>query len=169
MTTEQSTDTTQPRLKDRERTELIVVHCSATQAKADIGKREITQWHRERGFDTIGYHYVIRRNGEVETGRRESEIGAHVRGYNLNSIGVCLVGGVDGKNKPENNFGESQFNALETVLHELKDRYPNARIVGHRDLSPDLNGDGKITPNEYIKACPSFDVGAWLSGRVLGG
>jgi N-acetylmuramoyl-L-alanine amidase len=167
MTLKQTT--TEPRLKDRERTELIVVHCSATAPGADIGTRDITQWHRERGFDTIGYHYVIRRNGEVETGRRESAIGAHVRGHNLYSIGVCLVGGVDTRSKPENNFSERQFVALETVLKELKERYPNARIVGHRDLSPDLNGDGKITPNEYIKACPSFDIGDWLSGRVLAG
>lgn len=164
-----TTETATPRLKDRDRTELIVVHCSATQPNADIGKREITQWHRERGFDTIGYHYVIRRNGDVETGRRESEIGAHVRGHNLYSIGVCLVGGVDTKGKPENNFNPAQFEALESVLKGLKERYPTTRIVGHRDLSPDRNGDGKITRDEFVKACPSFDVRDWLSGRVLGG
>jgi N-acetyl-anhydromuramyl-L-alanine amidase AmpD len=160
-----ATSTPTPRLKDRETTDLIVVHCSATGPAADIGVAQITQWHKQRGFDTVGYHYVIRRNGTLETGRRESEIGAHVRGHNANSIGVCLAGGVDAKGKPENNFTPAQFSALETLLRELKGRYPQARILGHRDLSPDKNGDGKISPDEFIKACPSFDVAQWLDQR----
>src|SRR5690606_37442354 len=143
-------------------TDLIVVHCSATKASADIGVREITQWHIQRGFDTVGYHYVIRRNGELETGRPQNAIGAHVRGHNSNSIGICLAGGVDTNNKPENNFTPAQFTTLEALLRRLKERYPQARILGHRDLSPDKNGDGKITPNEFIKACPSFDVVQWF-------
>ncbi|WP_341523272.1 N-acetylmuramoyl-L-alanine amidase [Pseudomonas sp. G.S.17] len=151
-----------PTFKDRDSTDLIVVHCSATKASADIGVRDITQWHIQRGFDTVGYHYVIRRNGELETGRPESAIGAHVRGHNSNSIGVCLAGGVDANNKPENNFTPAQFATLEPLLRELGKRYPQAKILGHRDLSPDKNGDGKITPNEFIKACPSFDVAQWL-------
>jgi N-acetyl-anhydromuramyl-L-alanine amidase AmpD len=160
-----ATSTPAPRLKDRETTDLIVVHCSATGPAADIGVAQITQWHKQRGFDTVGYHYVIRRNGTLETGRRESEIGAHVRGHNANSIGVCLAGGVDAKGKPENNFTPAQFSALENLLRELKSRYPHARILGHRDLSPDKNGDGRITPDEFIKACPSFDVTQWLAQR----
>ena len=164
MSTASSTPT--PRLKDRETTDLIVVHCSATGPAADIGVAQITQWHKQRGFDTVGYHYVIRRNGTVETGRRESEIGAHVRGHNANSIGVCLAGGVDAKGKPENNFTPAQFSALENLLRELESRYPHARILGHRDLSPDKNGDGRITPDEFIKACPSFDVAQWVDQRL---
>lgn len=146
----------------RTATDLLVVHCSATRPDQDIGALEITQWHLRRGFDTIGYHYVIRRNGEVEAGRPENAIGAHVRGHNTRSIGVCLVGGVDARNKPANNFNPAQFATLRQVLDQLQRRYPEARILGHRDLSPDLNGDGKITPDEFIKACPSFDVAAWL-------
>jgi N-acetyl-anhydromuramyl-L-alanine amidase AmpD len=156
-----------PQFKDRSSTDFIVVHCSATKATLDIGVREITQWHIQRGFDTVGYHYVIRRSGELETGRRESAIGAHVRGHNANSIGICLAGGVDAHNKPENNFTVQQFATLELLLKQLKDRYPTARTLGHRDLSPDKNGDGKITPNEFIKACPSFDVGQWLERHAL--
>jgi N-acetyl-anhydromuramyl-L-alanine amidase AmpD len=163
MTT--ATSSTAPRLKDRESTDLIVVHCSATGPAADIGVAEITRWHKQRGFDTVGYHYVIRRNGAVEVGRRESEIGAHVRGHNANSIGVCLAGGVDAAGKPENNFTAAQFASLEALLRELQGRYPTARVCGHRDLSPDKNGDGRITPNEFIKACPSFDVAKWLGER----
>lgn len=147
-----------PQLTDRKSTELLVVHCSATRGTMDIGVREITQWHIQRGFDTIGYHYVIRRNGELETGRQESAIGAHVRGHNANSIGICLVGGVDASNKPQDNFTPAQLTTLKRLLGELQARYPDARILGHRDLSPDKNGDGKITPNEFTKACPSFDV-----------
>ncbi len=157
---------TSPRLKDRTSTDLIVVHCSAT-GTADIGKREINQWHLKRGFVTIGYHFVIRRDGTLETGRRESEIGAHVAGHNANSIGVCMVGGVDAKGKPADNFTPAQWDTLRVILSQLKARYSTARIVGHRDLSPDLNGDGRITPNEWTKVCPSFDVAAWLKKNPL--
>lgn len=147
----------------RTATDLLVVHCSATRPTQDIGVRDITQWHIQRGFDTVGYHYVIRRNGEVERGRPENAVGAHVRGHNANSIGICLAGGVDNAGKPANNFTAAQFVALHQLLDELRKRYPDARVLGHRDLSPDLNGDGVISPNEFIKACPSFDVATWLA------
>lgn len=160
-----ATTPTTPTLTQREATDLIVVHCSATGPQADIGVADITRWHTQRGFDTIGYHYVIRRNGTCETGRTESTIGAHVRGHNARSVGVCLAGGVDTAGKPANNFTPAQFATLESLLIELRGRYPQARICGHRDLSPDKNGDGKITPNEFIKACPSFDVAQWLAER----
>lgn len=146
----------------RTATELLVVHCSATRPSQDIGVREITQWHLQRGFDTVGYHYVVRRDGSLEIGCPENAVGAHVRGHNSSSIGVCLVGGVDARNRPENNFTPAQFAALDQLLKQLQTRYPHARILGHRDLSPDVNGDGKITANEFIKACPSFDVSVWL-------
>lgn len=149
--------------KHRTATELLVVHCSATRPTQDIGVKEITQWHRQRGFDTVGYHYIIRRNGEVEAGRPETAIGAHVKGHNASSIGVCLVGGVNAAGKPENNFTAHQFAALRALLRQLRSRYPTTRVLGHRDLSPDLNNDGRITPDEFIKACPSFDVATWLA------
>ncbi|MFJ3470080.1 N-acetylmuramoyl-L-alanine amidase [Pseudomonas sp. NPDC090203] len=146
-------------------THWLVVHCSATAPSQDIGAREITQWHIQRGFDTLGYHYVIRRDGSLETGRPENAIGAHVKGHNAKSVGVCLVGGVNRSGQPENNFTDRQFATLRRLLDQLQSRYPKARVLGHRDLSPDLNGDGKITPDEFIKACPSFDVSAWLNTR----
>ena len=145
----------------RTATDLLVVHCSATRPTQDIGVREITHWHRQRGFDTVGYHFVIRRNGEVEIGRPDDAIGAHAKGYNAKSIAICMIGGVDTTGKPSNNFTAAQFTALHDLLKTLKGRYPDARILGHRDLSADLNGDGKITPNEFMKACPSFDVSEW--------
>ncbi|PVZ16426.1 MULTISPECIES: N-acetylmuramoyl-L-alanine amidase [unclassified Pseudomonas] len=149
-------------LTKRKRTSLLVVHCSATRRDQDIGALQITQWHQQRGWATIGYHYVIRRNGTLETGRDEACVGAHVAGHNAESIGICLVGGVDMLGKPENNFTAAQFETLHGLLGELRSRYPATRIVGHRDLSPDRNGDNHVTPNEWLKACPSFDVGAWL-------
>lgn len=141
----------------------IVVHCSATTAYMDIGRKEIDRWHRQRGFLCIGYHYVIRRDGTVEEGRPEEQAGAHVEGHNKDSIGVCIVGGVaaDGKSG-EQNFTDAQYVSLHAVLRGLRGRYKNADILGHRDLSPDRNGDGRITRNEWMKECPSFDVRGWL-------
>lgn len=130
----------------------LVVHCAATKASLDIGAADIKAWHRKQGWLDIGYHYVIRRSGAVEAGRPEDRPGAHARGFNHVSIGICLAGGVgeDGKT-PENNFTDAQFAALRQLLNDLIQRYPHAKIVGHRDL-PNVN-----------KACPSFDVKEWWS------
>jgi N-acetylmuramoyl-L-alanine amidase len=138
--------------KQIERVEFLVVHCSATPADMDIGVKEIRKWHLQRGFAEIGYHYVIRRDGRVELGRPENQPGAHAAGYNLHSLGICLVGGLKkGTTKAENNFTPKQFVVLRTCLETLKEKYPDAEILGHRDL-PGVN-----------KACPSFDVRAWLN------
>lgn len=146
----------------------LVVHCSATPAAKDIGRREIDVMHRQRGFMGIGYHYVIRRNGVVEKGRPDDQPGAHVEGYNSRSLGICMVGGVkpDGKTA-ECNFEKAQYEALRTLLTTLKARHPDAEIVGHRDLSPDKNRDGIISPNEWLKECPTFDAPAWWAGHPV--
>lgn len=138
---------------------LIVVHCSATPEGKDFTVEDIDRWHRARGFKEIGYHYVVYRDGTVHSGRAENEIGAHVSGYNANSIGVCYIGGLtaDGK-KAKDTRTAAQKRGLLNLLIQLRKKYPDARIVGHRDLSPDRNHDGKITPNEWIKECPSFDA-----------
>lgn len=144
----------------------LVVHCSATPASRDIGAAEIRLMHQQRGFRTIGYHYVIRRDGTVEKGRPEWEPGAHVQGFNNKSLGICLVGGVktDGKTA-ETNFTPTQYDALEKLLKGLRPKYPTAEILGHRDLSPDKNRDGKVSPNEWLKACPTFSVREWWAER----
>lgn len=131
--------------------EHIVLHCAATRASADIGAAEIDRMHRERSFMKIGYHFVIRRNGVIEKGREIDEVGAHVAGYNSTSIGICLVGGVaeDGKT-PESNFTNAQWATLENLVGEMRQKYPTAAIVGHRDL-------------DAHKACPSFDVKKWVA------
>ncbi len=141
---------------------LLVVHCSATKASMDIGADWINTEHVRRGFLKIGYHYVIRRNGTIERGRTDPEIGAHAQGHNANSLGICMVGGLDATGQAENNFTAEQFDTLEVLLKDLLHNYPGSTVLGHRDLSPDLNGDGIISPNEYRKICPCFDVRDWM-------
>ena len=130
----------------------LVVHCSATPPKMDIGVKEMRQWHIDRGWFDIGYHKVIRRDGSIEDGRPLDMPGAHAREWNRNTIGICLIGGVKEHNHDfsEDNFTKSQYEALKTLLNELMPKYPNANVIGHRDL-PYVN-----------KGCPSFDVQAWM-------
>ena len=139
----------------RKSTDFIVIHCSATQAKADIGAAEIDRWHRKQGWQCIGYTYVIRRCGTIEEGREEDKIGSHVQNHNANSLGICMIGGVaaDGKT-PENNFTTAQFDSLKALVTLLKIKYPHAVVQGHRDF-----------PN-VAKACPSFSVKDWLNSNT---
>lgn len=141
--------------KTRKKTDAIIVHCSATQAKTDVGAAEIERWHRERGFLAIGYHYVIRRDGRIEKGRDETVVGAHVEGHNSTTVGVCMVGGIDAKGNPQDNFTPAQYASLQTLLRELKTRYSTAEIKGHRDFPG------------VAKACPSFSVKGWLTKNPL--
>lgn len=126
---------------------LIVIHCAATKPNQDIGRAEIDRWHRERGWLGIGYHFVIRRNGKVENGRPLEKAGAHVQGLNANSIGICLVGGLNAKGQPAPEFTAEQWDALETLVRTLKKQFPDARIAGHNEFA--------------AKACPSFNVQEW--------
>ncbi|MGH7027357.1 N-acetylmuramoyl-L-alanine amidase [Brevundimonas sp.] len=144
---------------------LLVVHCSATPANRDLGVAEIRAMHKKQGWRDVGYHYVIRRNGVVEKGRPDNVIGAHVAGHNDGSLGICLVGGVKPDMTAETNFTPAQYDALRTLLQELTGRYPAARVCGHRDLSPDRNGDGKVTKGEWVKDCPTFDVEPWWAAN----
>jgi len=137
----------------RKSTKYIVLHCSATRPNMDVGVKDIRRWHIAKGWDDVGYHYVLRRNGRVEKGRAEQDVGAHVARYNSSSIGICLVGGVNQHDftKPENNFTAEQWVALRDLLAVLIRKYPDAKVLGHRDF-PGVN-----------KACPSFDARAWAS------
>ncbi|RVU03575.1 lysozyme [Novosphingobium umbonatum] len=143
----------------------LVVHCSATPATRDIGRKELDIMHRQRGFMGIGYHYVIRRSGVVEKGRPDNQPGAHVEGFNSRSLGICMVGGTkpDGKTA-ECNFTPEQYAALRTLLGTLSEAHPKVEVVGHRDLSPDKNKDKVISPNEWLKECPTFDAPSWWAG-----
>ena len=141
----------------------LVVHCAATPPSMDIGAKEIDLWHRQRGFFEIGYHAVIRRDGKIEKGRELDKPGAHVAGLNSVSLGVCLVGGVKSlpEAEPENNFTPAQFESLRGVLRAWKAMWPNAEIVGHRDLAVDPKTHARL------KECPSFDVKEWLEANPI--
>jgi len=134
----------------RTKTDTIVIHCSATPEDMDIGVEKIREWHvKERGWDDVGYHYIIKRNGMVEHARPEKYMGAHARAVNHCSIGICLIGGSNKSGEWENNFTESQFKILTNLLLNLKDRYSLTKIIGHYEV-------------EEKKKCPSFNVPEWL-------
>lgn len=138
----------------RAATNLIVIHCAATKPSMDVGVREIRQWHLQRGFLDVGYHFIIRRSGEVEQGRAVDQIGAHVKGYNAESVGICLVGGIDEKGKPEANFMAAQMESLKSIIKSVQKLFPNCDVVGHHTL-------------DHGKACPSFNVSKWLTSGVV--
>lgn len=143
-------------------TDLIVFHCSATKPSQHIGRAQIEEWHVARGFSGIGYHFVITRAGDLELGRALEDIGAHVEGFNGRSVGVCMVGGLDERgqgliNAPAQ-FTPQQWATARILVAFLRRLYPDARICGHRDLSPDANRDGKIEQREWLKTCPGFDA-----------
>ena len=137
---------------------LIVVHCSATSVLQDYTPDMLERDHRARGFNSAGYHFYIRRSGQRVALRPLALAGAHVTGFNKDSIGICYEGGLDAKGKIADTRTPQQKDAIAALLRELVIIYPDSEIVGHRDLSPDLNADGKITQNEWIKACPCFDA-----------
>ena len=125
----------------------IIIHCSATPEGKDYTVQDIRRWHKQQGWSDIGYHYVVYRNGHIEPGRDVDIAGAHCEGHNAMSIGVCYIGGVarDGKTAKDTRT-LTQKAALLSLLADLRQIYPHARIVGHRDY--DTKG----------KACPSFDA-----------
>ena len=122
----------------------IIIHCSATPPSMDVGANTIDECHKERGWSGIGYHFFIKRDGKIEFGRPLEKSGAHTKGHNQNSIGVCYAGGVDSKMCPEDNRTSEQIASFLLLLRFLKNTFPKAIIHGHRDFSP--------------KACPSFDA-----------
>lgn len=125
------------------RIERGVIHCAAT--PGDVSAATIDEWHKARGWRSIGYHFVIRFSGMLERGRPIGQTGAHARGYNHDSIGICLAGGLN-----PGDFQDAQFTTLETVVRLLREMYPHIVFLGHRDL-----------PNVH-KACPNFEVKEWL-------
>ncbi|APW79760.1 lysozyme, N-acetylmuramoyl-L-alanine amidase [Pectobacterium phage PP47] len=139
--------------KTRKETRNVIIHCAATKPSMNIGVREIRQWHKERGFLDVGYHFVIKRDGTIEEGRDIDQVGAHTVGQNDTSVGICLVGGINDKGAPEANFTPIQMSVLRGLLEKLKGRYPQASVKGHYDFA--------------AKACPSFKVPLWLEQNVM--
>lgn len=168
----------------------IVIHCAATPNGKAFTAEQLDAMHKERNFkrDTqaarnfnptlkcLGYHFVIERDGTIRTGRGLEENGAHVQGNNSKTIGICMVG--------TDKFSKAQWLALRECLINLASKilgrtimtadsmlqsFSNAgiNIKGHRDYSPDLNGNGKIERNEWVKICPGFDVAGWIKGGLM--
>lgn len=147
----------------------IIVHCSATPEGKDYTVKQIAEWHRQRGFRMIAYNYVIYRDGTCHVGRPLSMAGAHCKGHNAHSIGICYVGGLasDGQTPKDTRTAE-QRRALALLLRVLHAQFPKATLHGHREfvckrvLSGICTSCAECSYNQAIcqfanKACPSFD------------
>jgi len=153
----------------------LVIHCSATPNGEPVSVATIDAWHRDpkkqflaRAMDFrrrqnpelshIGYHFIVYVNGAMATGRHLDEMGQHVKGHNLHSIGICVIG--------TDAFTRAQWIMLRANIWAMQKRYPNALTCGHRDLSPDIDGDGTVEPHEWLKTCPGFNVADWVAGGM---
>lgn len=134
----------------------IFVHCTAGNQNATV--EDVMRAFKARGWKNPGYHYLILANGAVHQLMDESEPSNGVRGYNSTSINVAYTGGVDRAGNAVDNRTDQQKCSLITLLKSLKECYPDAKIMGHRDISPDVNGNGIVDPWERIKECPCFDA-----------
>ena len=132
---------------DSENINYLVVHCSDTENNLNFTATDIHKMHLGFGWDGIGYHKIIQRSGKVENGRPEYWIGAHVKGKNEISLGVCLIG--------KDKFTKKQFRSLERVLKKWKIEYPDAKILGHKDIG------------NTNKTCPNFEVITWSKNKFL--
>lgn len=136
----------------------IVIHCSATKETSDFSLADLKRSHLARGWSDVGYHFYITKDGVVHRGRPIDRMGAHVRGFNRNTVGVCYEGGLDANGKAKDTRTMAQQSSMLTLLKSLTQVFPIEYIKGHRDYSPDLDGDGKIESHEWMKQCPCFDA-----------
>lgn len=134
----------------------IAVHCTASHQSMTIDG--LKQEFRRKGWVNPGYHYVVSPDGKITQLLEEEKVSNGVRGYNSVTINVAYIGGIDTNGKPTDNRTTAQKASLCSLLKMLHKKYPTAVIQGHRDFSPDLNKDGKITSNEWMKACPCFNA-----------
>ncbi len=127
----------------------LVIHCSASRADRNYTEKQLLRDHKKRGFRTVGYHFYSRKDGTIHQFRKILEVGAHARPYNRCSIGICYEGGLDDEGRPADTLTRAQYDAMRNLLRKLKIMFPQAQIVGHRDL-----------PGTTPKACPCFDAAA---------
>lgn len=137
---------------------LIVLHCTASRCNRPLTPAQLEAEHRRRGFAGCGYHFYITTDGRIHPMRPLDRIGAHARGFNARSIGIAYEGGLTPAGSAADTRTEAQRCALRFLIRQLLVLYPDATVCGHRDLSPDLNGNGIIEPREWIKQCPCFDA-----------
>ena len=156
----------------------VTIHCSATRYGVENDIDDIEEWHAPRHFPSykdgdrvmhVGYHLIILVDGTLQFARPFTSVGAHVKGQNFGNVGICMIGGLGKSGRPkEDGFLNQQYDCLYETLWSMRAPQhplylPNlVRIKGHRDHSPDMNGDGLITREEWLKDCPCFDVDTFL-------
>ncbi len=140
----------------------IVIHCTATREGQAVSAATIKSWHLKQGWSDIGYHYVIGLDGRVEKGRADNVVGSHVRGWNTGSLAIVYVGGLDKDAKAKDTRSAGQKKAMKELITRLRAEHNNAPVYGHRDLSPDKDGDGIVERHEWLKDCPCFDAPSWV-------
>lgn len=136
--------------------ERIFVHCTAGSQRQTV--EDLKAEFKRKGWGSPGYHAVIMPDGKIEMLLDYEKVSNGVKGYNSTAINVAYVGGIDAKGKGVDNRTPEQKKSLKTILSQLKKKYPDAEILGHRDISPDKNGNGIVDPWERIKECPCFDA-----------
>jgi len=123
----------------------IIIHCTATPRGRHVTVADVDRWHRARGFNCIGYHFLIYLDGSIHRGRDIERVGAHCSGHNASSVGIAYVGGVEADGKtPSDTRTDAQKTALRSLVTSLCKRFPSASIHGHNEFA--------------AKACPCFDV-----------
>lgn len=142
--------------------EHIFVHCTASRQTASVN--DIRNEFKRKGWKNPGYHYLIDTGGAIHQLLDDEKISNGVKGYNGTAINVAYIGGIDSAGKATDNRTEPQKKALVKLLRMLHARYPGAVILGHRDISPDANGNGRVDPWERIKECPCFDAKTEYAG-----
>lgn len=143
----------------------LTIHCAATRENVFVSEKTIKEIGLAR-FNQPSYHLVIDQDGEYYRHLRDDQRGAHVGGHNTGNIGICYIGGLDKNGHPKDTRSREQKKTLRTLIRTYQSRYPGIIVKGHRDWSPDKNGDGKITANEWLKDCPCFDVTKWIAERM---
>lgn len=136
--------------------ERIFVHCTASNQNATVN--DIKAEFKRKGWKNPGYHYLIDKDGVIHQLLDDSKVSNGVKGYNSTSINVAYIGGIDSSGKGVDNRTEQQKKSLRSLLKVLHSRYPDVQIMGHRDISPDTNGNGIVDPWERIKECPCFNA-----------
>ena len=121
----------------------VILHCSATPNGRNDQAEDIHRWHKEKGYDGIGYHHVITVDGKLQSGRPEYWTGAHAKGHNTGSIGICMIG--------TDEYNLDQWAILDKLLRKLSCKYDDLKIIGHNEISD--------------KSCPGFDVQWWLNNK----
>ena len=156
-----------PAWMDPRKIRFVTIHCTADIRGSNKSAADVNAWDIKK-YGQRSYHYIILLDGTVVVNLRHDQRGAHVGKNNTGNLGIAYVGGLekDGKTIADTRT-PAQLAAMEKLVRELHAQYPAARILGHRDWSPDTNGNGKIDKWEWLKGCPCFDVADWLKAIGL--